>query len=565
MSRGAPPAPAGLARAAAVAATLAVCLAIYLPAAHGPYLVDDYPNLVDNPSLLLEGWDLPSLGQAAFSSPSSNVGRPLAMLSFALNYTLAGDKDPYPVKLTNIALHLLTGAGLFLLALALARHWLPRDRGTAFWIALLTAAVWLVHPLHVSTVLYAVQRMAILSALFTVYGLVLYLRFRRDTLRGNRHYAPLLISLAGCTVLGVLSKENAALLPAFALLVEAATFRFAFHPRATPLRKGLLVAALAAPTAIVLLYLAARYLALRGVVIEPFYYTLDQRLLTEARVLMHYLGWILLVNPAPMSLFHSDFPLSTGVIEPATTLASLLVVATLGGFALWSLVRGRCLPAGFAAAWFLAGHLIESTTVPLELVFEHRNYLPSAGVLLAVSYALVAVLRGFSVPAVRRMIFCLLLVAVAAYNGHDRAADWGDDRRFVLRLIETKGHTPWAWSEASRLLAAAGDFPRAVESMRRAAALAPAEPAFVLGEASLWCVHHPRHAFPAELVRAPGGVFDDRRVTPVTVNTFAGLIRACSAAAGSPRALEGLYQAAARHDHDWIARLGRRALAGRAE
>ena len=86
------------------------------------------------------------------------------------------------------------------------------------------------------------------------------------------------------------------------------------------------------------------------------------------------------------TLYHDDITLSRGLLEPWTTLPAALGIAGLIAAA-W-LARRRAPVAGFGIAFFLGGHLLESTVLPLELAFEHRNYLPAFGPLLALCYYL---------------------------------------------------------------------------------------------------------------------------------------------------------------------------------
>ena len=94
---------------------LTIALIIYSKGVDGPYVLDDIPNLVDNQSLILNGLDFKSIKNAAMSSPSSIFYRPISMLTFAANFTFAGNKDPYSAKFTNILIHLFIGVGIFLL------------------------------------------------------------------------------------------------------------------------------------------------------------------------------------------------------------------------------------------------------------------------------------------------------------------------------------------------------------------------------------------------------------------------------------------------------------------
>jgi len=535
-------------------------LLLYLPAVNGPYLLDDFPNLIQNESLILEQTSLESLQKAATSSGSSFLGRPIAMLSFALNYTLAGDKDTFSVKLTNILLHLATGIGIFFLLRQLLRYWLPGKHDEIFWIALLTTALWLIHPLQISTVLYTVQRMTVLSALFTVFGLIAYLKYRAITLQDNSHYLTLFILIATFTLLGVMSKENAILLPVFALLIEMTVFRFAFHPHATFVWKSLVKLLLFLPVTIILVYLFYTYLQVRGEIIWPYSFTIDQRLLSQPRILLHYLGWISLLNPEPMSFYHPDLALSKGLLQPVTTLLSITSLFILAAIAVFSLKKQYPPILAFAIIWFFIGHLLESTSIPLMLVFEHRNYLPSMGILLLPAYFLVHTLGQLSGNTSSRILFSVVILLVTTFLCYERVNAWRDEKSFVLDLIRKKSDIPWVWGDAAGLLSRAGDYPNAIGAIRTAARLEPSEPAFILGEANIRCQHQPETRFPDEFIATLRTALSEGTVTPTTVNSFVGMIRICQQTRINNDVLGMLYAEASRHDMDIIADIGRRAI-----
>ena len=110
-------------------------------------------------------------------------------------------------------------------------------------------------------------------------------------------------------------------------------------------------------------------------------FSLVERLLTEARVIWEYLRWIAFPRLESFALFHDDIAVSTSLIDPWLTFPALL--GLIGSVILVGLSPvGAFRWLAFGIAWFLIGHSLESTFIPLELVHEHRNYLPLFGVLL---------------------------------------------------------------------------------------------------------------------------------------------------------------------------------------
>ena len=105
---------------------------------------------------------------------------------------------------------------------------------------------------------------------------------------------------------------------------------------------------------------------------RPF--TLLQRLMTQPRALVYYLSQIFYPVPTRLSVEH-EIMISTSLLNPWTTLPAFGLILGLIGFGLWKMQKMPVL--SFAILFFFLNHSIESSVLDLELVFEHRNYLPS--------------------------------------------------------------------------------------------------------------------------------------------------------------------------------------------
>lgn len=362
----------------------------YLPGLSGPLLFDDRPALTANQRVQIAGDSFDQWRTAALSSDSGTLRRPIAMLSFAANHAISGDFSPVGLKLVNLVIHLAIGVLLYFLFLAVGEALvLSPDATTVRLLALAGAGIWLLHPLNVSTVLYAVQRMAQLSTLFTLAGLLLFMRYRQ---RWAIHGAPSGELLAAAlwlllfTSLAVLSKENGALLPWLVVVLEVCIFRglWAGRPSKNLRLAGWLL--LVAPIVLVLcmLWLSPHHL-IGGYARREF--SLEERLLTQARLLWRYLGWLCLPNINDMGFQHDDIPLSTGLFSPVTTMLALAGWLVLLATSL--LLRRRYPLLLLAVLFFLVGQSMESTVIPLEMVYEHRNYLPGTLLCLALAAVLV--------------------------------------------------------------------------------------------------------------------------------------------------------------------------------
>ncbi|MCA9988650.1 MAG: hypothetical protein KDE59_30295 [Anaerolineales bacterium] len=384
---------------------------LYLPGLPGPLLFDDKPALTVNPLVQIKGGVFDEWRVAALSSGSGPLRRPIAMLSFAANHAIAGDFSPLWLKAVNLGIHLAAAISLYFLCLTILDELaMGRDKQTRRLVALTAAAIWLLHPLNVSTVLYAVQRMAQLATLFVLAGLLLFMHYRRRWARAGASTGEVLAAalwLLLLTLGAALSKENGALLPWLCVVLEVCIFRglWSGHPCRWLGRASWL--ALLLPVALVLVLLAVvPDFLVAGYAGREF--TLEERLLTQARLLWHYLGWLVLPNINDMGFQHDDIVLSAGLFAPWTTLAALLawVVTLVAAVAL----RRRFPLLLLAVLFFLVGHSMESSVWPLEMVYEHRNYLPGTMLCLVLAAAIVIPATSSKNVSVYYPIFGVLAV-----------------------------------------------------------------------------------------------------------------------------------------------------------
>jgi hypothetical protein len=418
----------------------ALAVVCYLPGLEGHFVFDDGANLRLNSYLGIESLDLVSLWRAAFSGDAGPLGRPISMASFAVNHYFSG-MVPYYFKATNLAIHLVNGILVFLfvrmlLNLHLRIRRLMTERDFATWIAIAVAAAWLLHPFNLTGVLYVVQRMTSLSALFTLAGLVLYLYGRKSLLDGARSgFFAIAAAIFIATPLAALCKENGVLLPLFILVIEATLLRWnAFDQNSRRILVSMVGLSVAIPVLAGLIYVLNNPgLILAGYSWRDF--SLSERLMTEARVLWFYLHMIVLPSMSEMGLHHDDFPISRSLLAPWTTLSAIagLIFLMGGAFAL----RNKHPMIAFGIAFFLIGHVLESTVIPLEIAFEHRNYLPMLGILLPLAYYALNSQIHLSSLRVRRVAFAVLVVLFAGLTA-SRAMQWGDTLQ--MRMLEVERH-----------------------------------------------------------------------------------------------------------------------------
>lgn len=411
--------------------------AAYWPGLSGPLLLDDFENL-GPVSEWLKGdrtWH-----SVVFGNRSGPLGRPIAMASFLADAAIWGN-SLWHAKLTSLLLHLACGWILFLLC----RRLIARDPvlGRHCWLPLLIAFTWMALPIQVSSVLYLVQRMAILSALWMALSIYCYV-VAREAQERHRWWGTWLLWLGipALTVAGAFSKENGLLVPLLVLAIEIAWFSGSGKTRPMSVKFFFLVAVL------IPAMVAAGYLVTRPDFLPGRYasrdFTLTERLLTQPRVLWDYVSSILVPYGPKLGIFHDNYPKSTGILAPPPTLLAILAWLALLVFA-WRLRKSHPTLLG-GVLLFLAGHAMESTAWPLELYFEHRNYLPAIGLLLAVASAMKWLVSRMGTPteAFTKASTVLLVVLPFAYLGvtFGRALVWSSAETLYRQELRFNGNSP---------------------------------------------------------------------------------------------------------------------------
>jgi hypothetical protein len=539
----------------------------YSPGLHGGFVFDDFNNLgqlgaygrVNN---------FRSLALYLTSGNADPIGRPLALLSFLIDAD-NWPADPEPFKRTGILLHLLNGLLLASLLLRLGRK-LRLDEGRARAGAWLGAAVWTFHPFLVSTTLYVVQREAMLPASFTLLGALLWLAGRDRFAQGRRGGLPLLLAAAvGCTLLATLCKANGMLLPLLLLVMEwillqpgDATMDSSRGRSFNRIRLVLL----ALPSAIV----AAWLLSLTPALFSPGNtgsraWSMAQRFITEPRVLCDYLRQLWLPRASGASVFNDGFRVSTDLLHPWTTLPALVIIVALlaAGFAL----RRRHPAAAFAILFFFAGHVLESTWVPLELYFEHRNYLPALPIFWPLALWLTAPGR-LRLP---RLAVATILPLLLLLLCHERATIWGKPYEQALLLAQIDTDSPRAQANAAAYEASVGRPDLAVKRLQLALAKMPDEAQLAINLVDAECAAG--GVLPASLEQTQSALAGNHEQAELVQHWLVGAI--AKAADNSCRGLDfpavgGLiaamrrnphYSKAAGHQHDIQELDGRMALA----
>lgn len=400
-----------------------VTFSAYLPGLGGPFLFDDFPNLR---MTQMDSLSWASILDASLSNDSGRLRRPISNLSLALNGYFLGD-GPLGYKVVNLLIHIICGFLIYHIVRSVCLLAAPGQGRRATVAGVIAAAVWLLHPIQVSTVLYVVQRMAQLAALFSILAVLCWLKWRQSLIRDDDRPHTIWLAAAGFfTVAAVFSKENGVLVPLFLLAIELSIFSFpstASHRRRWLAGNGLLIFA---PLALGLVYTLVAWGQLtNGYVIRDF--TLTDRLLTEIHAIWHYIRLIFFPSLIEMGLYRDDFPIQRHV-NAQTVVLGLGLVAIIAAALVW---RRRCPVFAFGTLWFFAGHALESTFLPLEPVFEHRNYLPLLGPVAIVGWYLPALTAKAGDLRKIAIVFCALVAFSLLALTAVRADSWSTNLKFL--------------------------------------------------------------------------------------------------------------------------------------
>jgi len=412
------------------------------------------------------------------------------------------------MKLTNLVIHLLNGLLVYILARSLLSLVTPdagkeRDRR----IAALIATGWMLLPINLTGVLYTVQRMESMANLFVMLGLIGYvagrqrMRANADATRAQRRasrrsgFLLCAFSVTAPTAAGILAKETAAMLPLYAFLVEWAVLGFRSvtmqenDTSAAQLRVDgrlgvLFLFVLALPLVAGLAWLLPGVLNPLSWSTRDF--TLRTRLLSEARIVVDYIGWTLLPTPHELSFYNDDFQISSNLFNPWTTFTSILALIALSTCTWWLRPRRPLVALGIAL--FLACHLLTGTILPLELIYEHRNYFASFGLMLAliplvlpqVSSTAIAVQP--SLALVRGTLLIGLLLLWGSQTAMTAMA-WGNPLELAETLAARAPNSPRAQYELGRTYIIYSHYDRSSPFTRLA--YAPLERAAALPNSSI--------------------------------------------------------------------------------
>lgn len=478
-------------------AIITAIFAVYLPGIAGPFVFDDLSNITNNSFLRIQELSLSSLYDSATSGHAGPLNRPIAMLSFALNYYFAGGYITTAFKISNIIIHSINAVLVFILYIQLFKRCAAttgnnQNYPLALYLAGGISLIWAVHPINLTSVLYVVQRMTSLSTLFSLSCIIFYLSARN---RGLQHpfswrVAGLFLASLISLTLALLSKENAILIPLIILCIELVFYSnekpwMLFNKLSKP--QQLTSWAVIFTLCLWILLWAIDY-ASGGYDSRPF--TMLERVLTESRVLCFYISLIFVPRINGFGLFHDDIALSTSLLSPWTSLAAIIFILGLLACAVYYRKKNPFFALGIG--WFFIGHLLESTIFSLEIAHEHRNNLPSIGIILAA----VALIPKEIKPQKLISVFLLVSMVLGATTWL-RAKQWGNYQSLAYYEASHHPNSPAIQALLSNAANQAGDSELAIQAIKKAMELDPAETSYAMHHQNILAVHG--KPIPAEL------------------------------------------------------------------
>ncbi len=369
----------------AIGLIVGVAFVAYSNTFHVPFHFDDRPNITDNPNIQIKIFSWERLERLIKNTYKESI-RVFSYFTLALNYYFGGF-NVFGYHLVNFFVHIASGTFLYwFLLLTFNLPSLQEKYGPiSYKLALFSSLIFISHPIQTQSVTYIVQRMASMAGMFYLLCMVLYVKGRQSSGRPRFFYFG---GMALSYLLGVFSKENVAILPLFIALYEFYFFqRFDLSPKGKKILLGL-VAGLFILGAFGFIIWGKRYI---NVIIEGYQYrtfTMSERVLTQFRIVLYYVTLLIYPHPSRLNLDY-DFPISKTIFDPPTTLISILIIAGLIGYSIWTAKKRPVL--SFCILWYFGNLAIESSIFPLEMVYEHRLYIPAVGPFVLFS---IVVIRG---------------------------------------------------------------------------------------------------------------------------------------------------------------------------
>ena len=457
-----------------------VCLVISLTTCYykglwGPFLLDDFGSVK---GAVVDSLDIDNLLKVATSDQSGIFGRSLSILTFAVNSYFSGSST-LSYKVANLTIHAVTAIliGTFLIRIfsQLNNHRQIFTRTELRYLAFFSTAIWALHPLQVSTVLYVVQRMTMLSTMFTVVALLIFVHLRTVN-HCSRRRNILIFFITAASLAACLSKENGVLVIPYMLLIEFTVLRTGVSIDRNMKPSSNIKIASAGIVGILMLLLGIfnyHTELFSGYIMRD--YDMWDRLMTQPGVLCLYLKMILLPNLADMSLYHDTYP-----VHRAFSLQIIFQVLIWVMFLVIGHVLRRRFPILiFGLGLFLIAHSLESTIFPLELVFEHRNYFGLLGIIIIFCWGIFAGLKTFFSTR-SAVVTGVAVLTLLGFQTSLRSSEWSSAESFDTQALIRNPDSIRALNGWTTYLASQGKIKLAIEHLQHSHQIRPDSPHFLL-------------------------------------------------------------------------------------
>lgn len=451
-------------------------LSSYSNSLFAPFTLDDIHSFVVEPKVLDFTFSIP--GVIALAQTKFGLARFLPMLTFALDVKM-GSGSLLAFHVTNIEIHFLATMalifmlrGLFLLYGVKVERFLTNKGPSLSVIAVCIAGIWSLNPVQTNAVTYIVQRMTSVATMFYFLSFGCYLRGRILQIKreGGINIVAWFISCLFFWICSMMSKQISATLPVMLILVEwffvedSALFIF--------IKKHKIAIGSVFLVLVVVFFYKIFPVMVKGY--DHRHFTLSQRLLTELRIVVAYIFLLLMPLPIFLTLEH-DPSLSTSIFSPPTTFLSLLFIGVILGVS-WK-IRKKYPLITFGLTWFFINLLIESTFIPLELMFEHRLYLPSAGFYLScfmIIYELSCYLgRRKYCAQYTKIIFAIMVILLSSLSllTYYRNMTWQDSVTLYRDCLRKAPNKPRVHGNLAKALAEKGEYEESLSEGEKALAL----------------------------------------------------------------------------------------------
>lgn len=442
---------------------------------------DDAANILNNPEVL--EFSRSGLSSTLFAS------RPFGIFTFQINYMLSGS-NVVSYHLTNLFIHLSAAILVYLILYRLMQtpYWRERsDKNIGLLpIPFFAALLFAVHPIQTQAVTYIAQRFTSLATMLYLATVLFYLNARLkqgpEAQSPNGKAALWFTASLLAAALAILTKEIAYTIPLALLMVELLFFGF-------ELKK---VVRLGGAFLFISVFLLVK-LGLGKVPLEQALFKVDAAtrvqtiisrsdyLITQFRVIVTYLR--LLFLPVNQSVDY-DYTLSHSFFDPGVA-SSFALLVLLFVMAIWLLSRSRKGDPhqrliAFGILWFFLTLSIESSLFPIiDLIFEHRVYLPSFGAITAIT-TIILYIAWQAGEVIRKDFVCLgllLIVLIFSCVSWKRNLVWTNEVTLWEDATSKKPLNGRAWNNLGGAYIKQNEPDKALKALIRSAELDPSKAA----------------------------------------------------------------------------------------